>query len=184
MLHPNFSAISVSGLIISCLPFCLISCFTWYQSYIFNIKWIIYTLSFLQHNLQIHIVLLTCTRTPYKYQNERWTTPIHILIWSFFSFQIAFFNGGYVFPLLLICGMYSVMLRRLWRQAPGGHASAESIRNKKRVIRMVLIVIVIFALSWLPIQVVLVLRWVRLICIQFVARPRKKGLLAKVRKLL
>ena len=75
-----------------------------------------------------------------------------------FSFQIAFFNGGYVFPLLLICGMYSVMLRRLWRQAPGGHASAESIRNKKRVIRMVLIVIVIFALSWLPIQVVLVLR--------------------------
>ena len=65
-----------------------------------------------------------------------------------------------MFPLLLICGMYSVMLRRLWRQAPGGHAaSAESIRNKKRVIRMVLIVIVIFALSWLPIQVVLVLRY-------------------------
>lgn len=78
--------------------------------------------------------------------------------WNSAAFTIAFFNGGYVFPLLLICGMYSVMLRRLWRQAPGGHASAESIRNKKRVIRMVLIVIVIFALSWLPIQVVLVLR--------------------------
>ena len=46
------------------------------------------------------------------------------------------------------------------RQAPGGQASAESIRNKKRVIKMVLIVIVIFALSWLPIQIVLVLRYV------------------------
>ena len=77
-----------------------------------------------------------------------------------FTFQIAFFNGGYVFPLLLICGMYSIMLRRLWRQGPAGQASAESIRNKKRVVKMVLVVIVIFALSWLPIQVVLVLRYV------------------------
>lgn len=43
-------------------------------------------------------------------------------------------------------------------QAPGGRASAESIKNKKRVIKMVLIVVVIFALSWLPIHVILVLR--------------------------
>ena len=56
--------------------------------------------------------------------------------------------------------MYSIMLRRLWRQGPAGQASAESIRNKKRVVKMVLVVIVIFALSWLPIQVVLVLRYV------------------------
>ena len=64
-----------------------------------------------------------------------------------------------MFPLLLICGMYSIMLRRLWTQAPGGHASAESIRNKKRVIKMVLVVTAIFAFSWLPIQIVLVLRY-------------------------
>ena len=55
------------------------------------------------------------------------------------------------------------MLRRLWRQGPAGQASAESIRNKKRVVKMVLVVIVIFALSWLPIQVVLVLRYVIII---------------------
>ena len=59
--------------------------------------------------------------------------------------------------------MYSIMLRRLWRQGPAGQASAESIRNKKRVVKMVLVVIVIFALSWLPIQVVLVLRYVIII---------------------
>ena len=75
-------------------------------------------------------------------------------------FQILFFIGGYVFPLILIIGMYSVMLTRLWKQAPGGHASAESIRNKKRVIKMVLTVIVIFILSWLPIQIILVMRYV------------------------
>ncbi len=63
---------------------------------------------------------------------------------------------AYVLPLLLIIGLYSVMLHRLWNTAPGGRASAESIKNKKRVIKMVLIVVVIFALSWLPIHVALV----------------------------
>ena len=89
---------------------------------------------------------------------------LHILI-SFYKYlQILFFIGGYVFPLLLIIGMYSVMLRRLWKQGPGGHASAESIRNKKRVIKMILIVIVIFALWWLPIHLVLVLRYSSFFC--------------------
>ncbi len=68
---------------------------------------------------------------------------------------------GYVLPLLLICGLYSVMLHRLWTQgAPGGgHASAESVKNKKRVIKMVMIVVIIFILCWLPIQTILVLRY-------------------------
>ena len=63
---------------------------------------------------------------------------------------------AYVLPLSLIVALYSVMLYRLWNQAPGGRASAESIKNKKRVIRMVLIVVVTFAISWLPIHVILV----------------------------
>ena len=40
-------------------------------------------------------------------------------------------------------------------QQPGGRASAESIKNKKRVIKLVLIVVVLFALSWLPIHIIL-----------------------------
>ena len=41
-------------------------------------------------------------------------------------------------PLGLICGLYSVMLHRLWTtQRPGGHASsAEAVKNKKRVIKL------------------------------------------------
>jgi len=50
------------------------------------------------------------------------------------------------------------MLHRLWNKTPGGRASAESIKNKKRVIKMVLIVIIIFAICWLPIHSILVLR--------------------------
>ena len=46
------------------------------------------------------------------------------------------------------------MLLRLWRGvAPGGHVSAESRRGKKRVTRMVVVVVAIFAICWFPIQV-------------------------------
>lgn len=69
---------------------------------------------------------------------------------------------GYMMPLVLICGLYSVMIHRLWNQAPGGRASAESIKNKKRVIKLVLAVVIMFALCWLPIQTILVLRSLKL----------------------
>ncbi|GFU49609.1 allatostatin-A receptor [Nephila pilipes] len=51
------------------------------------------------------------------------------------------------------------MLKRLWfGVAPGGRISAESLKSKKRVTRMVVIVVVIFAVCWCPIQIVLVLK--------------------------
>lgn len=75
------------------------------------------------------------------------------------AFQISFFTTSYVVPLALICGLYLCMLMRLWRGvAPGGHCSAESRRGKKRVTRMVVVVVAIFAICWCPIQVILVLK--------------------------
>ncbi|KDQ71582.1 Galanin receptor type 2 [Zootermopsis nevadensis] len=51
------------------------------------------------------------------------------------------------------------MLLRLWHGvAPGGHVSAESRRGKKRVTRMVVVVVAIFAICWFPIQIILVLK--------------------------
>ncbi len=48
---------------------------------------------------------------------------------------------------------------RLWRgTTPGGRVSAESRRGKKRVTRMVIVVVVIFAVCWCPIQLLLVLK--------------------------
>ena len=80
--------------------------------------------------------------------------------WNYHAYQIAFFVTSYVIPLLLICGLYVCMLMRLWRGvAPGmgGRVAADS-RRKKRVSRMVIIVVVIFAVCWCPIQLVLVLK--------------------------
>ncbi|KAI5727366.1 hypothetical protein M8J77_001438 [Diaphorina citri] len=75
---------------------------------------------------------------------------------GFYTKQISkvfFFLTSYLVPLLLICGLYLLMLMRLWRGvAPGGHVSAESRRGKRRVTRMVVVVVAIFAFCWCPIQ--------------------------------
>ncbi|XP_065217996.1 allatostatin-A receptor-like [Planococcus citri] len=74
-------------------------------------------------------------------------------------YQIFFFLTSYAIPLALICGLYLFMLMRLWKGvAPGGHVSAESKRGKKRVTRMVVIVVTVFAICWFPIQIILLLK--------------------------
>ncbi|CRK97662.1 CLUMA_CG011047, isoform A [Clunio marinus] len=75
------------------------------------------------------------------------------------AFQVSFFLSSYVVPLTLISVLYVCMLVSLWRgQAPGGTLSAESRRGKKRVTRMIVAVVLAFAICWLPIQVILVLK--------------------------
>lgn len=74
-------------------------------------------------------------------------------------FYGSFFAFGYVLPLSLICVLYGFMLKRLlYGVVPGGSQRAESIRSKKRVTKMVVIVVVIFALCWLPIQIIFIIQ--------------------------
>lgn len=74
-------------------------------------------------------------------------------------FYGCFFMFGYVLPLSLICILYGFMLKRLlYGVVPGGSQRAESIRSKKRVTKMVVIVVVIFALCWLPIQIIFIIQ--------------------------
>ena len=51
-------------------------------------------------------------------------------------FQLSFFGTAYVLPMVFMCVLYSIMLHRLWKTGPVGRASAESIRNKKRVVKV------------------------------------------------
>ncbi|ALC49137.1 maker320 [Drosophila busckii] len=50
------------------------------------------------------------------------------------------------------------MLARLWKSAPGCKPSAESRKGKRRVTRMVVVVVLAFAICWLPIHVILVMK--------------------------
>ncbi|KAK2709167.1 allatostatin-A receptor-like [Artemia franciscana] len=74
------------------------------------------------------------------------------------TFQIAFFVTAYVLPLSIIIGLYFRMISRLWKGVKnGGKISAEGLRGKKRVTRMVVIVVIIFAVCWCPVQILLIL---------------------------
>ncbi|KAL8588372.1 hypothetical protein ACOMHN_024749 [Nucella lapillus] len=73
-------------------------------------------------------------------------------------FASCFLTFGFVVPLGIVCCLYGLMLKRLlYGVVPGGNQSQESIRAKKRVTRMVIIVVIIFAVCWLPIQIILVM---------------------------
>lgn len=73
-------------------------------------------------------------------------------------FYVSFFVLGYVVPLSLVCILYGFMLKRLLFGMVPGNQSAESIRSKKRVTRMIIIVIILFAICWLPIQIIFMIR--------------------------
>lgn len=74
------------------------------------------------------------------------------------AFQISFMLTSYAIPLTIICLLYFGMLFRLWRSVSSAGVSRQSLRGKKRVTRMVVVVVGVFAVCWLPIQTVLLLK--------------------------
>ncbi|XP_052266982.1 allatostatin-A receptor-like [Dreissena polymorpha] len=99
----------------------------------------------------------------YEYNNELRTTCLNEeTIFEPYSAKVfygTFFVFGYAVPLSLICILYGFMLKRLlYGAVPGGSKRAEKIRSKKRVTKMVVIVVVIFALCWLPLQIVFMIK--------------------------
>jgi allatostatin A receptor len=80
------------------------------------------------------------------------------LSWS--TFHITMFASSYLLPLILISTLYVFMLMRLHRSSLT--QSKESRRGKRRVTRLVIVVVACFAILWLPIQTILVLKSLKL----------------------
>lgn len=63
----------------------------------------------------------------------------------------------YVVPLLVMAVLYSVICHKLWRHRLPGHvtrhAQQNSILHKRQVVRMLVAVVIVFALCWLPTHV-------------------------------
>jgi allatostatin receptor len=96
----------------------------------------------------------------YTFSNETRSTCINAFhqeypVWAV-VFHACFLSFGYVLPLGAVCLMYGLMLKRLHGAPPGGTSkSQESMRAKRRVTKMVVIIVAIFALCWLPMQIML-----------------------------
>ena len=97
------------------------------------------------------------------------------MVWSYLSqnrntrFQIArayfmtLFVVLYLFPLAVIAGLYIPIGRRLWsREIPGESTATQKRQNrssKRKVLRMLIIVVMTFALCWLPSHVMHLLQF-------------------------
>ncbi|KAK4882878.1 hypothetical protein RN001_006197 [Aquatica leii] len=104
--------------------------------------------------------LLYSTTITYRYKNKSRTACI--LVWPDgqptdssmdFAYQVVFLVLTYVVPMVLMICCYTAMGKVLW----GSHSIGEmtqrqldSIKSKRKVVRMFILVVLIFALCWLP----------------------------------
>ncbi|XP_033634888.1 G-protein coupled receptor 54-like [Asterias rubens] len=70
------------------------------------------------------------------------------------------FLGMYIIPLMLIMFCYAKILIQIWQKTSGGTESAQAhtraLKRKRKITRMVLIVVVLFAFCWAPLQIFII----------------------------
>ncbi|KAJ7371727.1 hypothetical protein OS493_023062 [Desmophyllum pertusum] len=73
------------------------------------------------------------------------------------DYTLVLFVTLYVFPLLTMVVLYSVIVSKLWRrQIPGFRSSRDELRTRalrKKVVKMLITVITLFSACWLPLYV-------------------------------
>ena len=76
-------------------------------------------------------------------------------------YQICFFAFGYIIPLLAITLLYGTMLRRLFRSTGEGRIHGrlanKRARANRRLAKMVVVVVAVFAFCWIPWHVVMLI---------------------------
>ncbi|KAL3887975.1 hypothetical protein ACJMK2_000360 [Sinanodonta woodiana] len=71
---------------------------------------------------------------------------------------ICLFLFSYMLPMILLCGLYGHILKvSLTGKSPSGENNGDHIRlhARKRVTKMVLLVVTVFAVCWMPLQVIM-----------------------------
>lgn len=70
------------------------------------------------------------------------------------TFYNSTFVAMYAVPLLVMAVLYTIICRKLWRRRMPGrvtaHAQQNSMLHKRQVVRMLITVVIVFALCWLP----------------------------------
>ena len=74
------------------------------------------------------------------------------------DFTIVIFVIFYVVPLLTMSVLYTFVIHKLWvRKLPGNQTAQNQLhadKSKKKVLKMLLAVVILFALCWLPVYVI------------------------------
>jgi len=90
------------------------------------------------------------------------TIPMCIQNWPSQRAKAAYFIGAlflgcYAIPLVLICVCYLHILVKVWTRTPPGEKNSSSYiiqRSRVKVVKMIAVVVIVFAFSWLPLYAV------------------------------
>uniref|UniRef100_A0A6P8J456 Substance-P receptor-like n=1 Tax=Actinia tenebrosa TaxID=6105 RepID=A0A6P8J456_ACTTE len=87
---------------------------------------------------------------------EKWS-PLFDEAKSPLAYTIALFIGLYALPLFIIAVIYTTVILRLWSRTTPGQNSITNRSNRertnKKVLKMLITVVVVFAVCWLPLYV-------------------------------
>ena len=100
--------------------------------------------------------LKTTGERGFAHCNEKWEPPFNEATASR-DYTIALFCLLYAFPLTVIASLYTVIMLKLWRRKAPGQELTSNQKNKektnRKVLKMLVTVVIVFALSWLPLYV-------------------------------
>ncbi|XP_072037707.1 substance-K receptor-like [Amphiura filiformis] len=107
----------------------------------------------------VQLVMARVTTTKNCGEDYYWCTedwPDHLEL----PYEVLNISITYVLPLSILCFTYSVVARKLWgRSLPGNadhHRDMSQARAKRKIIKMLMTIVVMFALCWLPLYLYLV----------------------------
>ena len=78
--------------------------------------------------------------------------------WNILRFKILSFTFGFMLPMLIMSGLYITMFNKLWNQDPVPGRSTASIKRNRQVVKVFIVVVITFAVCWIPIHIVMILR--------------------------
>ena len=100
--------------------------------------------------------LKTTGERGFAYCIEKWEPPFNEATASR-DYTIALFVLLYALPLSVIASLYTVIMLKLWRRKAPGQELTSNLENKektnRKVLKMLVTVVIVFALSWLPLYV-------------------------------
>ena len=78
--------------------------------------------------------------------------------WNVLRFKISFFILGFLLPMVVMSGFYLTMFYVLWKQHPVDERHVERAKKNRKIVKLFLVVVIIFAICWTPIHVIMILR--------------------------
>ena len=123
---------------------------------IFRKVWIITMIIWLSSLLimiPVGIAAVTKERNDQTHCDRDWSVLGDPLIAQRTFYNVTFV-AMYAVPLLVMAVLYTVICHKLWkRRVPGrvtAHTQQNSVLHKRQVVRMLITVVIVFALCWLP----------------------------------